>query len=485
MINMKKTVIAILFSFYSVLTLAQSPFFKYYPTDKDEYINHINELPNGNFLISGGQTESGQNRQAYLLLIDSIGNKITEKSHPISDTSSIYVVPFFLPNETNTINIFNLKSIETVDGFKSVVSLEKINTESLITFYKKDFYTTINQSYIPERVSISDSLIFLQSTIRDYPSLFFSGTLVSSYDCNFDSIASYQTQCTMAIGLLIDTIDKKVKNYTSTGIVSVVKLNYDLSIIDSISLATYAPPSALVVPLSNNKHIMTFMADNELNPKQHIKAVSFSNQDIAIDSAEYWNNPDSLLFPGFRQNTILKGDTLFIVGFYKSIPSQFPYQNEPTYIQITKLDTNMNVISHNFFGGDAVYFPFKIIETSKGGLLVTGVRYDQTNPTIQQFHPFALNLTPDLTLSIGENDTFIHSAIVFPNPGGDQINLTSGIQLMKASFILFDISGKMIFKRKITAAEMQFDVPFLVSGSYVWQIVLNNKVLETGKWIKK
>lgn len=483
--KIKKTVIVVVFSFISMLASGQSAFFKYYPTDKDEYINHINELPNGNFLISGGQTESGQNRQAYLLLIDSLGNKITENSHPISDTSSIYMVPFFLPNETNTINIFNLKSIETVDGFKSIVSLEKINTESLITFFKKDFYIAINQSYIPERVYITDSVIFLQSSIREHPSLYFSGTIISSYDSNFDSIASYKTQCTMAIGLLIDTIDKKVKNYTSTGIVSVVKLNYDLSIIDSMALATYAPPSALVVPLNNNKHIMTFMADNELNPKQHIKAVLFSNQDIAIDSAEYWNNPDSLLFPGFRQNTILKGDTLFIVGFYKSIPSQFPYQNEPTYIQITKLDTNMNIISHYFIGGDAVYFPFKIIETLRGGLMITGLRYDHTNPAIQQYHPFALSLISDGTLSIDEKQSFIHSAMVFPNPGGDQINLVTGVQLRNGTFNLFDINGRMVFQRKITTTEMNLDVPFLVSGSYVWQIVLNNKVMEKGKWLKR
>ena len=482
---MKTLIITIILGLASVVSSAQTSFFKHYLTDKDEYINQINELPNGNFLISGGQTESGQNRQAYLLLIDSLGNKIAEQSHPISDTSSIYSAAFFLPSETNTINIVNKKSVESPEGTFFIFSLEKINTETINTFYHRDYYAPKNESYVPKQIFASDSLIFVQSLIYYYPSQSCIGTLVSVYNFNFDSITSYRTLRTMAIGIVLDTVTKTVKSFTSNGTISVIKLSYDLCVIDSTTLATSAPPSAIVKTLNSEKYLVTFMETNELCLKQHIKSVLFSNQDIALDSAEYWNNPDSILFPGFFTNTILKEDTLFIVGLYKSIPSEVPYQSVPTYIQITKLDTNMNVISHYFFGGDAAYFPFKIIETTGGGLMISGVRYDHTNPTIRLCHPFALRLTSQGTLRIGENESLLHQAIVFPNPGGNQINLTSGIQLLKGTFNLYDINGRLVFESNISSSEMIIDVSFLSSGSYVWQIILNNNVMDKGKWIKR
>ena len=88
----------------------------------------------------------------------------------------------------------------------------------------------------------------------------------------------------------------------------------------------------------------------------------------------------------------------------------------------------------------------------------------------------------------GINDEFnpiSHSAIVFPNPGKDVINLTSGIQLNNGIFTLFDIQGRSIITKKINSTEMQFDASHLVSGTYVWKIMLNNKVMDSGKWVKE
>jgi hypothetical protein len=180
---------------------------------------------------------------------------------------------------------------------------------------------------------------------------------------------------------------------------------------------------------------------------------------------------------------------IFVVGNYQFNASEFPFQTTPTYIQITRIDTNMNIIDHHFYGyGDAAYFPFKIIETSDGGALITGMRYDLNTPYIHLYHPFALKLNSEGMVVTGIDEAFnsiSHSAIVFPNPGKEVINLTSGIQLNNGVFTLFNLKGQPVITERINATEMQFNASNLASGTYIWQIELNHKIVEKGKWVKE
>jgi hypothetical protein len=152
------------------------------------------------------------------------------------------------------------------------------------------------------------------------------------------------------------------------------------------------------------------------------------------------------------------------------------------------MDTNLNVINHYFYGGDAVYTPYKILATSDGGALIIGMRYDQTNPSSHLCHPFALKVNSEGMVVTGIDEAFnsiSHSAIVFPNPGKEVINLTSGIQLNNGVFTLFNLKGQPVITERINATEMQFNASNLASGTYIWQIELNQKIVEKGKWVKE
>jgi hypothetical protein len=47
------------------------------------------------------------------------------------------------------------------------------------------------------------------------------------------------------------------------------------------------------------------------------------------------------------------------------------------------------------------------------------------------------------------------------------------------------MQGKVILEQSITNAVQQLDVSMLPAGTYPWQIVYKNKVIESGKWVKK
>lgn len=488
---MKKLIISVLFCLVAISLSAQNTFFKWYPTDKFEFINNTIELNNKCFLLSGSQSEQTLLiGSAYFLKIDSTGNLLSENIDLPNDTNSLNMIIFSLPNDNNFINVLKLKKIVTGSDVFEFLTFEKYNMDDYTLISNKTYSTPKNKSYGPQSVIIIDSSIYIQSILAEYtPNMMFKGSMVSKYNFNFDSITTYVSyeNLVSAFGIINDSINQRIKSYTLSNGVGVKNLNYDLTISDSLIIPLELYPNASVTLLNDNKYILTGIYTNIDWPKQHIKVGLCNMNDQVIDSVSYRNHPDSILYCGFVSNTTIISNNIFIVGNYKINPSQFPYQNTPTYIQITRIDTNMNIIDHHFYGGDAVYTPYKILATSDGGALITGIRYDHTNPSVQLCHPFALKVNNEGVVVDGIEDELnpiFHSAIVFPNPGKDIINLTSGIQLNNGIFTLFDIQGRPIITKKIISTEMQFDASHLVPGTYLWHIVLNNNVVEKGKWVK-
>lgn len=489
---MKKIIISILLCLAAISLSAQSTFFKWYPSDKFEFINNTIELNNKCFILSGSQSEQTLLiGSAYFLRIDSTGNLLSENTDYPNDTNSLNMIVFSLPNDNNFINVLKLKKIVSGSDVFEFLTFEKYNMDDYTLISNKTYATPKNKSFGPQSVILIDSFIYIQSILAEYlPNIIFKGSMVSKYNLNFDSIATYTSSENLisAFGLINDSINHKIKSFTISNGIGVKNLNYDLSISDSINIPLELYPNASVTLMNDNKYILTGISTNIDWQKQHIKIGLCNMNDQVIDSVSYRNHPDSILYCGFVCNTAIIDNNIFVVGNYKINPSYFPWQNTPTYIQLTRMDTNLNIIDHHFYGGDAVYTPYKIIATTDGGALITGIRYDHTNPSVQLYHPFALKVNNEGVVVAGIEDEFntiSHSAIIFPNPGEDIINLTSGIQLNNGVFTLFDMQGNPVIILKINSTEMQLDASHLASGSYVWQIRLNNKVVEKGKWVKR
>jgi hypothetical protein len=46
------------------------------------------------------------------------------------------------------------------------------------------------------------------------------------------------------------------------------------------------------------------------------------------------------------------------------------------------------------------------------------------------------------------------------------------------------MNGKMVLNHLLTETKISLDTHELTPGTYIWQIIQNNKLIENGKWIK-
>jgi len=50
--------------------------------------------------------------------------------------------------------------------------------------------------------------------------------------------------------------------------------------------------------------------------------------------------------------------------------------------------------------------------------------------------------------------------------------------------VIHDINGKQVSESVLDQELQQVDIRFFLPGMYVWQIIFNNRVIQSGKWIK-
>ncbi|PLW96705.1 MAG: hypothetical protein C0593_10785 [Marinilabiliales bacterium] len=85
---------------------------------------------------------------------------------------------------------------------------------------------------------------------------------------------------------------------------------------------------------------------------------------------------------------------------------------------------------------------------------------------------------------MGESNYMLLSeSIIYPNPGADRLNIetTSGNTL----FRLYDSSGKLVIEKRIQDKKSEFNVSELAPGIYLYQTLVNDKAVSSGKWVKR
>ena len=89
----------------------------------------------------------------------------------------------------------------------------------------------------------------------------------------------------------------------------------------------------------------------------------------------------------------------------------------------------------------------------------------------------------DLTVGVPERkDKKLVDAIVYPNPSSEVVNVRTAIK--NAVFELYDLSGKKLLSQPLTTLITQIKLENIIDGTYVWGVLQQNKIIETGKIIK-
>jgi hypothetical protein len=193
---------------------------------------------------------------------------------------------------------------------------------------------------------------------------------------------------------------------------------------------------------------------------------------------------DTVDFAGTVQSLdFIDPDKIFVGGTSNfSLYGAFGQQN--SWYVLSNFDSALNLRWTKYYGGDAYYQLQSVVATQDGGAILVGTRYDYPTQS-NQLDIYLVKVDENGLLNNDQNQTpSVHDAIVFPNPGSDYMIIESGSQISFAEFQMINIEGKQVMKKTLSERKMTFDTQFLSTGSYVWQILFHDRIVETGKWIK-
>ncbi len=197
------------------------------------------------------------------------------------------------------------------------------------------------------------------------------------------------------------------------------------------------------------------------------------------------------------RNSVLSGENIcflpngeiYGLGIYDYNEfSDFTYNSNVCYIGV--FDKSINNLSEWYYQISPYYNHYfdNIYYTESDDIIITGEIRHKENEVIY-YEPYIVKFPASAfdTDNIEEAHAHgLHLAMAYPNPGGDVLNIRTGLR--NATLSVYDIQGKMVHQQEITEDVTSIDASGWKSGTYVWELGTENGngsgILESGKWVK-
>jgi len=269
------------------------------------------------------------------------------------------------------------------------------------------------------------------------------------------------------------------------GMAQCITVDFDLNQTDVKHYPRYFDDGLAAKLLPNGQLITGGLYQNSDLPPAEASYMAVLKHDTSFNLlAEcYVGDPDYDIRKdnGFRSMDFYYPSSIFVAGTFDYTTTV--WAQRPSWIVIGKMDSDLNLLTEKYLGGDAYYHFNTITATSDGGALITTLRYDY----LTQYHEhdaYIIKLdSMDLTVGVPERkDKKLVDAIVYPNPSSEVVNVRTAIK--NAVFELYDLSGKKLLSQPLTTLITQIKLENIIDGTYVWGVLQQNKIIETGKIIK-
>jgi len=200
----------------------------------------------------------------------------------------------------------------------------------------------------------------------------------------------------------------------------------------------------------------------------------------------YHMGTDTLSMPAaLRSFDITNSGEIYFSGT-ANVEFSYPWQQNPSWIFLSKLDENLGQLWTKFYGGDMFYHIYTVKASQDGGAIMACRTYDYETQYLE--HDIViLKVDEDgLVTGLGDETAQItaHDAIVYPNPGSNYLKVESGPQIDGALFELFGMTGKMAIRETLNSRLMEINTGHLPSGNYTYRITWQNRQVGSGKWVK-
>ncbi len=149
---------------------------------------------------------------------------------------------------------------------------------------------------------------------------------------------------------------------------------------------------------------------------------------------------------------------------------------------LVKTDDKLNILWEQFFDIGNGFRLQSITAADDGGCYILGeVNINNTWRTL------IIKTNENGTLSVQNNKQInfkTRNLLLYPNPGTDILHIRTAVQSTGGTITLYDINGKQIIQKNISQTNTDINTENIPSGIYLYRYRLNNKLIETGKWIK-
>ncbi|MBK7287135.1 MAG: T9SS type A sorting domain-containing protein [Flavobacteriales bacterium] len=161
------------------------------------------------------------------------------------------------------------------------------------------------------------------------------------------------------------------------------------------------------------------------------------------------------------------------------------YSPFPSQVEITHLDTSLNVLGRYVFDGtlDSIFYvPYNVLSTPDGGVLVLGMKRELSIPGAPA-KAWIAKLGPDNFTAIREDHDLVLK--LYPNPGTEGFNLNLKERVEQGRIQLHDMQGRLLLDRALDGINVYVPTPNLATGLYAVTIRdRSGKVLQSLRWAK-
>ncbi len=466
----------------------QTTTFEYlFSSPQNELVRDINEATNGDIFVCGYTTDPDNlwgKANGLVFKIDNEGNFIDQTVFGQKDRR--FVLINILPDSNENIILCGNSSdtvLQQGNSFKNAhLELKKINS-SLNVLSEKSYKLPDNYryQYMISRNGRNNNILIGGSFVAEYFTpylfLFVVNKQLDSLKANFYTDRS---RSCYALNQINDTTywlaDGSGSHY--------YLIDYKLQLTDYL----YSRPHWINEPFGVKwDSDTTFYLTGEWNDGPD-DDIGFFKQFHPIDSTgnifNTWGTTDTLDIPAADALDYKNKDSIYIGG---TTNFWFYYNPTPSWYFIIQTDSSLNIRWERFYGGDAHYAMWKIIASKDGGCIIAGTRYDYQNVTEEQLDIHILKLNSEgLLVSTPEQPGIeMHEAIVFPNPGSDQIRFRIASQYKQSTFEMFDMHGRIVLSEQVIGKWGEVNSTHLSPGTYVYRIFNQDGLFESGKWIKQ
>jgi hypothetical protein len=429
--------------------------------------------------------------------ISFIGELINSENYDFTAGNSRYVK---LINPSNTTgSYFLLGSEDSVGGNKSYNSVFIHSIDNELNILERRNYgmwpDTVNNPWDFE--ILDDSTAYILSFFK---------TSNSSYFLNYSMIKAHLTNGEYDYFIADDNINKAISGFMIDEVNELIKVNYRTF----LTMYPWNPIANISYDLSNVEVVMPeneFFSQTKLAKKndstyflsgayiddnttqRDLGIAEYNLRDSLLKQIKFPGGIDSVTYPGAgRKNILVTSDYIWVMGWYNCLISMSPCQDEPTYIMLNKLTHDLELVEQIFYGGDGVYNPNDIIETSDNHIVVVGDFFDpHVVPYNCHFDPFVLKVNSEGLIVNTQNNELplAQEAIVFPNPGSDYLQVKLAVQHKTATLQLFDLNGRLVHTEEINSDMQRVNTATLPAGVYPYRITANKRVIGSGKWVKE